>query len=171
MSVLSLTDAKVFLNIDDTTSDAELMAFIDAAEAAVAKRVGPLSTSTLTKRVPGYAWELHLPIYPAVSLTSVTPVNGTALTIGDFHLEPDVGAVSYNSGSFFSSLAYDVVYVAGRSPVPTDLLELVKKRLKIDWNSQRGSAARPGPAPAQIFDEERAYESGIAPHELLPGLA
>lgn len=173
MSVLTLADAKIYLNISAATYDAELPAFIDAAEAAIAQRVGPLTTASVTKRVPGYGWNLHLPVYPAVSLTSITPVGGTALTIGDFHLELDVGAVSYNNGAFFASSAYDVVYTVGRSPVPADLLQAVKEMLRHLWATQQGSGTRPGtqaaaPAPGRMSD--RVLEL-IAPYTLLPGLA
>jgi hypothetical protein len=177
MSVLTLADAKTFLNITAATYDAELQTFIDAAEAAVATRVGPLSTSSVTRRVPGYAWNLHLPIYPATALTSVTPVGSTtALTLADLHLEPEVGAVSYNSGSFFNSAAYDVVYTAGRSPVPADLLMAVKELLRHLWTTQRG-VSRPGPGPALDAQPPSGYLMPyrvlelIAPYQLLPGLA
>jgi hypothetical protein len=175
MSVLTLADAKLFLNITVATYDAELQTFIDAAEAAVATRVGPLSTSSVTRRVPGYAWNLHLPLYPATALTSVTPVgSSTALTLADLHLEGDVGAVSYNGGSFFSSLAYDVVYTAGRASVPADLLMKVKLVLKYLWNTQRGTGARPGAAgPDASPPSLNALLDGLFadPDELLPGLA
>lgn len=148
MSALSLPDAKAHLNIEEPTYDTELMARIAAVEAAIAQRVGPLSSSTVTKRVPGYAWNLHLPIYPVVSLTSVTPVGGSALTLADLYLEPDFGTVSFNGSGFFSSNAYDVVYVAGRATVPGDLLDAVKKQLKRAWRDQRGGANRPGQTPS-----------------------
>lgn len=174
MSVLTLADAKTYLNVTTSNFDVELQTFIDSAEAAIAQRVGPLSTSTVTKRVPGFGWSLHLPIYPAVSLTSVTPVGGSALTLSDLYLEPDVGNVSYNGGSFFSSAAYDVVYVAGRSPVPADLLMKVKATLKYLWTSQRGQATRPGPAgPDMTAVSLQTFLDGLLSDqdELLPGLA
>jgi hypothetical protein len=174
MSALTLADAKTFLNITAATYDAELQTFIDAAEAAIAQRVGPLTTSSVTKRVPGYGWNLHLPIYPAVSLTSVTPVGGTALTLSDLHLEGDVGAVSYNGGSFFTSPAYDEVYTAGRASVPADLLMKVKFVLKYLWNTQRGTGVRPGAAgPDATPPSLNALLDGLFADqdELLPGLA
>jgi uncharacterized phiE125 gp8 family phage protein len=142
MSVLTLADAKTYLNITVATYDAELQTFIDAAEAAISQWVGPLAPVSVTKRVPGCAWNLWLPVYPAVSLTSVTVVgSATPLTLADLHLEQDSGGVSYNGGSFFSASAYDVVYQAGRSSVPADLLMAVKELLREMWESQRGAAA------------------------------
>lgn len=173
MSALTLADAKTYLNITAATWDTELQTFIDAAEAAIAQRVGPLSTTSLTKRVPGFGWSLHLPVYPAVSLTSVTPVGGSALTLSDFYLDPDVGAVSYNNGSFFSSFAYDVVYTAGRSPVPADLLMKVKATLKFLWSSQRGPTTRPANGPDAPAVSLQTFIDGLLSDtdELLPGLA
>jgi hypothetical protein len=147
MSALDLPAAKRHLNIDVDTYDVELTAMIASAEAILAQEVGPLSTSTVTARVPGYSWGLHLPVYPAVSLTSVTPVGGTALTLGDLYLEKESGAVSYNGTGAFTSAGYDVVYTAGRSPIPDDLVQAVKDQLKHMWKSQRGGASRPGTAP------------------------
>lgn len=175
MTALGLTDAKTFLNITSTTSDAELLTFIDAAESEIAKRVGPLSTSTVTKRVPGYAWNLHLPIYPAASLTTVTVAGSvTALTLADLYLDTRTGAVSYTSGAFFSAAAYDVTYVAGRTTVSADLLMKIKVVLKFLWNSQRGPTARPGAGgPDAAAQSLQGLLDGLFSDqdELLPGLA
>lgn len=172
--MLSLTDAKTYLNITGATFDTELQTFIDAAEAAIAQRVGPLTPASVTKRVPGYGWSLHLPVYPAVSLTSVTVVGSvTPLTLVDLYLDQPSGAVSYNGGSFFSAAAYDVVYSAGRSPVPADLIMATRELLRHLWTTQRGGA-RPGPAtdiPGLAYAMPNRVLELIAPHELLPGLA
>src|SRR5690242_5393665 len=131
MSALGLADAKSYLNITSPDFDAELQTFIDAAEAAIAQRVGPLTPTSVTKRVAGYGYNLHLPIYPAVSLTSVTVVgSATTLTLSDLYLENSTGAVSYNGGSFFSASAYDVTYMAGRSPIPADLMAAIRELLR-----------------------------------------
>jgi len=169
MAVLSLADAKTHLNIEVTDYDTELGGFIDSAEASIAQQVGPLSTATVTARVPGYAWNLYLPIYPAVSLTSVTVVgSSTPLTLGDLHLEQRLGQVSYNGGAFFSANAYDITYTSGRSPVPADLVMAVKKLLKAMWNDQRGGGVRPGsaseiPIPASLFP--RDVEQLLEPYQ------
>lgn len=155
MSVLDLTDAKAYLNIVGDASDTELTAFIAAAEAAVAQEVGPLSTSTVTKRVPGYAWNLYLPVYPAVSLTSVTVVgSATTLTVSDLYLDKDSGQVSYNGGSFFGASAYDVTYVAGRASMPADLLMAVRKMLRVMWVDQRRPSSKQGGEDAVQFSAQ-----------------
>lgn len=141
MSVLTLAEAKAHLNITDSGSDAELQTFVDAAEAALAARVGPLGPVTTSARVAGGGRTLLLPVAPAVSITSVTPVGGTALTLSDLYLDQTGGTVAYISDSPFTSYWYDVVYVAGRAlnACPDDLLMADKELLRHMWTTQRPS--------------------------------
>lgn len=144
MSVLSLALAKTHLNISVSTYDTELQTFIDAAEAAIAKRCGPLAATAVTDRLAGGGGCLILKTCPAISLTSVTPSDGgAALTVGDLYLEPATGIVTYNASRGFSYRYYTVVYSAGRSTVPDDLLLAVKEQVRALWeDSQRGDADR-----------------------------
>lgn len=138
MSALTLADAKTHLNITGSASDTELQTFIDAAEATIAERCGPLASTATTSRVEGGA-TLVLPVSPAVSLTSVTPVGGTALSLTGISLYGARGVVSYDSGAPFSERLYDVVYNAGRSSVPADLMLAVKELVRHMWATQRGN--------------------------------
>lgn len=178
MAVLSLSDARAHLNITSSDNDAELLGFIGAAEAALAKKVGPLESTSKTCRVRG-GDELVLPVTPAVSLTSVTPVGGTALTVGDLYLDTESGVVTYSQGGTFGSTNYTVVYQAGRATVPDDLLQAVKELVKHFWTTQRGGTKRPGSATSDAYSNTipgAAYafpfrvEQLIAPH-LQPGFA
>lgn len=172
MSVLTLAAAKTHLNINSATHDAELQAFIDAAEAAIAKRVGPLASTATTSRVEG-GDVLSLPVTPVLSLTSVTPVNGAALTVGDLHVEPS-GEVSYTSISTgFPAWRYTVVYNAGRSSLPSDLLLAVKELVRHMWTTQRGGSSRPNSPqsdalsntiPGSAYTFPIRVEQLIAPH-------
>lgn len=165
MSVLTVAAARNFLGIDVTTYDAKLQEFIDSAEAAIAEQVGPLTPVEVTERVAGYGYGLSLPIFPAVSLTSVTPVSGTALDPTTLYLDKRRGRVTRNDGGQFTTWAYDVVYQAGRDPVPDDLVQAVKEKLYRLWETQRSSnARRPGastPAPDEGPDR---IEELIKPH-------
>lgn len=143
MSTLTLAQAKSHLNITGNTHDSDLQDVIDAAEAAISERCGPLSPTTVTARIPA-AGQLTLPVVPVISLTSVTPVDSSALTIGDLYLDADSGVVEHNSGSTFSARYYTVVYSAGRSEVPADLLLAVKELVRHLWETRRGSTRRPG---------------------------
>lgn len=149
MSVLTLALAKTHLNITVSTYDTELQTVIDAAEAAIAKVVGPLSSTSYTRRVRGGSCELVLPVSPVISLTSVTPVNGTALTLGDLYLESETGIVRWSlSDRAFSYAWYTVVFAAGRSSLPDDLLMAVKELVRHIWTTQRGGTTRPGSRPS-----------------------
>lgn len=155
MSVLTLADAKTHLNITGSTNDTELQAFIDAAEAAIGKRVGPLTSTSVTARVDGCAPALVLPTAPAISLTSVTPVGGSALTLADLYLDTETAVIQWNRYGWFTADRYDVVYAAGRSTVPLDLLQAVKEMVRYLWDTQRGNA----PASSGILpDSEPAFD-------------
>lgn len=144
MSTLPLAVAKTHLNVTGTTHDGEIQDTIDEAEAAIAERVGPLVSTPTTVRVRGVSDALVLPVIPAISLTSVTPVDGAALTLADLYLDTEAGVVTYDSGGSFSARAYDVVYNAGRSSCPDDLLRAIKELVRHLWITQRGPTGRPG---------------------------
>lgn len=154
MSALTLSDAKVHLNITVPTFDTELQAVIDSAEAIVAGRVGPLASTATTAPHVVPTWpacsSLVLPVTPALSLTSVTSNLGAVLTVGDLTVTP-WGVVEYTTASslgVFPSSWYTVVYLAGRSTVPAGLLFAVKEMVRHLWTSQQG-AGRPGNQQAQ----------------------
>lgn len=180
MAVLSLALTRAHLNISGNDHDIKLQAAIDAAEAVITQRCGPLTSTTVTARVKGGGYALFLPTAPALSLTSVTPVDGTALTVGDLYLHTGSGLVSYNSGAAFLESSYDVVYSAGRETVPPDLLMAAQELVRHMWETQRGPTRRPGSAPSEATPSSipgaahmlpyRVAEL-IAPHLLPPGCA
>lgn len=145
MSVLTLADARAHLNISGAEHDVELQAFIDAAEDAIAAKCGPLTSVARTERVRGGGRGLVLRETPVVSLTSVTPVDGTAYDLDLLDLDGSAGVIELGSGAAFPRGRYDVVYQAGRASVPKDLLMGVKELVRHSWNgSQRGPTKRPG---------------------------
>lgn len=144
MSVLPIATARAHLNITGIAHDTKLESVIDAAEAVIAQRCGPLVSTATTVRIAGGGSALVLPVTPALSLTTVTPVDGTALTLGDLYLDTGAGIVTYNSGSSFSARYYTVVYAAGRTSVPSDLLMAIQELVRHMWETQRGPTRRPG---------------------------
>jgi uncharacterized phiE125 gp8 family phage protein len=146
---VTLYEVKAHLNITNQTSDAELYAFIDAAEAAIEKRTGPIVARAVTARVSG---AMTLPVYPAISLTSVTPYASTALDVSTLYVSP-AGVVDYLSGGgSFPARDYTITYLAGwattAADVPADLRLAVLEMVRVLWSTtQRGSTARPGSAP------------------------
>jgi len=154
MSVLTLTDAKEHLNISGSAFDAELQAFIDAAEAAIGSdgKCGPLAPVAKTERLSGGRKGLALRYTPVISLTSVTPANGTAYDVTLLDLDKRAGVVEWTSGASFAPGKYDVVYQAGRATVPDDLMMGVKELVRHTWAaSQRGGSRRPGSPPSDTL--------------------
>jgi len=176
MSVLSLPLAKDHLNVSGTPTtlgDTELQAIIDSAEAAIAQKCGPLASTATTSRVRGDGVErLVLPVPPVISLTSVTPVGGTALTLGDLMVTAG-GVVEYVNGGSFGSRWYDVVYAAGRTACPADLLWAVKELVRHLAETQRGPGRQIGPRqsdaaantiPGAAYQFPFRVTEAIAPH-------
>lgn len=177
MAVLSVDDAKAYLRITVDTYDDEIEGIVAAAEAAIAQRVGPLEPTSVTARVSGGSGSLVLPVVPAVSLTSVTPYGGSALTVGD--LRVNGGVVTYaDSASSFTGSTYTVVYSAGRTTCPADLLLAVKELVRHLWGSQRGPARAGAPmsdatantVPGAAYLLPFRVTELLAPH-LSPGFA
>jgi len=175
VAVLTLAEAKTHLNITADTYDAELATVVDAAESVLTARCGPLVSMAETRRVNAGGPELVLPSMPVVSLTSVTPVNGTVLPLTDLHLNTLTGVVRYNTGASFPVGAYDVVYEAGRTVLPDDLLYALKELTRHLWSSsQRGGSRRPGSeamaANPATYLLPYAVQSLIEPHMIGPGV-
>lgn len=160
-TAVTLYEVKAHLNITNQTSDAELYAFIDAAEAAIEKRTGPIVARSFTSRVSGsmpgtLTSAMTLPVYPVISLTSVTPYGGTGLDVTALYVSPAgviqyAGVVQYASGAF-PARDYTVTYLAGyaatAADVPADLKLAVLEMIRVLWSTtQRGSTSRPGSAP------------------------
>lgn len=179
MSAVTLAEVKAHLNITVTTQDVELQATIDAAEAAISRLVGPLVATTTTSRVRGCRSALLLPTTPLISLTSVTPIDGAALTLSDLYGSPS-GVVTYSAGTgSFPSPWYTVVYSAGRATLPADLGQAVKELVRHFWATQRGGSTRPGSTPPDGLSNTlvgAAYSLPIRVEQLLvphmtPGFA
>lgn len=169
MSVVPLADAKTYLNIEATKNDTELQGFLDAAEAAIAHRVGPLEPTDVTVRVNG-AESLLLPVYPVLSLTTLTDAGGTSVPTAGLSVDLASGVVS---GSTFGSTSYTVTYSAGRNPLPADLRLAVLELVRHFWKTQRnpaqfsGSSISDGPesAPGAGYLMPYRVQELIAPHE------
>lgn len=144
MSVLTLPAAKEYLNITQPTWDVELQDTINAAESVIAERCGPLTSTAFTERVKGGGMGLVLMNTPVVSLTSVTPVGGTAYDLTLLDLDKSSGVIEWGSGIRFATGRYDVAYMAGRTTVPSDLLRAIKELVRHMWETQRPPTARPG---------------------------
>lgn len=170
MPVIELPEAKDHLHITGSDHDSELEGFIAAAESAIARKVGPLVPTVTTDTIYGFEQRhtyssgvgLLLSTRPVISVTSVTPLGGSALTLGAQAVD-DAGVLSWAAGSPLAvGTRYTVVYVAGYADVPEDLRMAVKEMLRHLWKSQRGGTQRPGSGA-------RAAAMSSQPDRTLPG--
>lgn len=141
MSVLTLADAKTHLDITTTQYDAELQKFIDSAESYIGELVGPLTSTATTKRVRGRRAKLQVPVVPLISVTSVTPVGGTAMDLSSLTYDSS-GVIEFLYDGVFLGTFYDVVYQAGWSPVPEGLMMAIKEKVRDLFGTQRGVTFR-----------------------------
>ena len=163
MPVLTIDEVADHLNVSDTGSDVELMAFAARAEAAVVSRCGPLESTPVTTKVRGYGRSLTPSVTPILSITSVTPTGGSALTLGGLHA-PENGrrgpsSIEYLDGSWFGSRWYDVVYNAGRATVPEDLRLALLEAVRFYWETQLGNSPA-GALPAGSEPDVVPSQSG-----------
>lgn len=145
MSVLELEDVKDHLNIEGRDHDAELQAFIDGAEAAVSRIIGPLVVTQFTERVRGARTMLEVSKLPAVDLLSLAPAGSiSSIPLDRLYLDP-AGTVEYLAPfGRFSAGVYDITYTAGWANVPGDVDLALKEMVRHLWRSQRGPTVRPG---------------------------
>jgi uncharacterized phiE125 gp8 family phage protein len=168
MSALLLADTKTHLNITSTTSDGELQAMIDAAEAILANSVGPLVVQSATKvRVAG-GNQLVVPAAPIATLTAVASADGGVLDTSLLSVDNTAGIIYYTDNvTRFSAVAYDVTYAAGWTTVPPDLMLGIKEMVRHLWATQRGSqsrSAQPGQDPAPGYLMPYRVEQIIEPY-------
>lgn len=144
VALLTLAEAKAQLDIQTTTDDTELQAYVDGVTAAIEAHVGPVENRSVTEThdIPRCgARMLVLRQTPAVSLTSVTPVltNGTTYTVPSLDLDSDTGIVRrLDGGRLYGPLRF--VYVAGRGTVPPTLNLAARIMVQHLWRTQYGAS-------------------------------
>lgn len=171
MAVLIVGDARDYLNIAGVETDAKIQDTIDAAQAAIEVKVGPLEPTVKTARVRGGNASLILPDYPVISVESITPSDTSTFDLADLYVDA-TGVLSNIDGySVFTAAAYDVEYTAGRATCPGDLRRAVLELTRHLWQPQRGprsgvnqseSAGDTVPGAAYLFPFR--VEQLIAPH-------
>jgi len=142
MALLTLAEAKAQLDIETTTSDVELQAYIDSLTAVIERHVGPVENRTVTELVHGRGTALALSQAPAVSLTSLTPrlAGGTAIGVDEVFLDGDSGTVYRVDGGSFVGGPWTAVYEAGRGGVPATINLAARILLQHLWRTQYGAS-------------------------------
>lgn len=138
---ISAEDVRLRLNVSAT--DDEMQDMIDSAIQEQEASVGPVAPRTVTRTVYPSSGVLLLPP-PVISVTSITPVGGTALSLAGLDLSGlSAGIVRPGTQGGFWASSYSVVLVAGRNPIPQDLVEAALLRVQHSYETQRGPAEMP----------------------------
>lgn len=171
MSVLTVDEARDYLNIASIETDTKIQDTIAAAQAAIEVKVGPLETTAKTARVRGGNGVLVLPDYPVVSVQSIAPSDGSTFEVADLYVD-ESGVLSHIDGcTYFGAAAYDIAYTAGRATCPGDLRRAVLELVRHLWQPQRGprtnfnaseSTSDTVPGAAYVFPFR--VEQLLAPH-------
>jgi hypothetical protein len=142
---VTLAEFKAHLNLDvansTPTSDEEMWDAVLGATEQVEYECGPVRPRSQADRVcadwMGWGGTMLLPEFPVVSLTSVATTGGTAVDVSTLELNVRTGEVI--GKSLIGRL--DVVYVAGRHPIPRALMTANLILAKLQWATQRGPSA------------------------------
>lgn len=146
-ALLTLGQAKDALNITTSTSDAEIVDYVEAATDMIEARIGPVVQRTVVETLTSTSGVLVLSYLPVISITSVVGVFSGALTYlpAVLNVNPKSGIVGTLDRSSLRQDTYTVTYVAGRTGVvPPRMLQAARVLLRHLWLTQRGPASRPG---------------------------
>ncbi|MGZ6838628.1 MAG: hypothetical protein ACXVGE_22435 [Blastococcus sp.] len=151
MSVVSFDEVKVHLQMDlaRTQNDAELQRFINAAEAAVARHIGPLVPTVFTESYDGGRATILLRQPNASAVTAITYGDGSTVTATDLAVDPSSGLLYWKYGTYGTFLGgkryVSITYTAGYATLPDDVDEGIKELVRHLWLTQRGNnSSRPG---------------------------
>ena len=154
MPAPTLADVKEQLNITDVAHDAELQAYLDAAQAVVESKVGAFVSTSVTETVRSCGPRLMLNRLPLLSVTSLTATapGTTTYATADLAWNGASGVVWLARGG---SLAGEWVatYATGRADVPADVSLATLIIAAHLWETQRGPSAPSGALPSDVIDQ------------------
>ncbi|MET9506918.1 head-tail connector protein [Streptomyces flavidovirens] len=181
MALLTLAEAKAQLDLDTTTNDVELQAYIDSLTAVIEHHTGPVQTRTVTETIEGRSSVMCLSSIPAVALISVVPTltdDGPA-DLATLVLDAPTGIVRRRSGTF-AGMMWTVTYTAGRAAVPPTINLAARILLAHLWRTQYGAARGGGgsddynvgdPIPGFGYAIPNRVLELLEPYKLPPGVA
>jgi uncharacterized phiE125 gp8 family phage protein len=167
--LLTLADAKTFLNISGTQYDAELPTFVTTASDMIINRIGPVAgspqfdeyydgghgntTQIVLRHAPvSYVTSVSEAIYTGwVKPLAAQPLDGTSTDSSPYGYTIDLqdGLITRRSAGAVAPFApgkrnIRVVYSAGYASIPPELVMAGKILVKHLWETRRGGAKRPG---------------------------
>lgn len=176
--LISMTDARNVLNLDDRSVDHEVRDWLGAVTRSIERYTGKAWVQhPRTDTVHGGRYEIALPVTPVRSITAMVPVldNGTS-TYVPAQLRVDThGILRLADGTPFERGPFDVTYVVGdNTAVPEDVVGAAKIMLEHLWDTKRGGGL-PSRAESDDYNPNAAYALPNRAKELLgdplPGFA
>lgn len=141
MPLVSLSQVKAQLNIPatDTSNDAELQSYVDAATFPVEEACGRvIAQRTVIDELDAWGCSFLLRSVPVASLTAVSAVDGSQTwDVNQLHVDGGTGEVTVLSGPDFRR-RIQVTYVAGVSTVPPNVQLATLIIIQHLWQTQRG---------------------------------
>jgi hypothetical protein len=147
MSVVLLADVKRFGNFQAATQDTDIQTTIDAAEAIVARWIGPLTPTAVTERFYDVSTYISLHSFPVISVTSMTGTDGVPVDLSLYDVDLTSGTIYPDTVGYlirFPLTRYTVVYQAGWSSVPGNVKQAIMELTLNLWRPRRGGGSRPG---------------------------
>lgn len=173
--LVSLADAKRYLNITTSTNDEELRTFIESATQVVEDIVGPVVVRTVTETHtrPGRVIILQQP--PIISLISLTSsiTGGLGYDASVLDIDPVTGIVRRLDGlplgsrAWVSPVPLRAVYTAGRPIVPAAISMAANVIIDHLWETQRGHAQGVRPTPGGGRSSPKKGPAPTLPHRAL----
>lgn len=145
--IVSLADAKLHMNKNNTADDIEIQDFIDAAQAVVTREVGDIVPTQYTELLPLDGPNIVLSRRPILSVTSVSVMGGsstpTVVSPTAYRLHSSTGIIEHLNYGFVGTSA-EVVYLSGLTgPVPPNYRLATLELIAHLWrNSQQGRNRR-----------------------------
>ena len=171
-SILSLADARDYLDLRDTSRDNVLRATLAGITQLIERQIGTCVIKPVTGEwIPGDVRDmLRLPSGPVPTATSVTSVasvypQGPTWTTADLIVNPAAGTVRLASLLPFWFGPWTWTGTAGRAEFPADVIEGAKAALFDLWAPQRGVSAD---SLEPSMEEVSTYETGVPPGWRLP---
>lgn len=134
MALITLTEAKTFLNIQDGATDAEVTAVIAAVTRLVEREVGPIDTRTVTSVVDSNG-RAALPFTNVTAVTAITNRTSGA-TVSLTGISTDKSVLRYTTGTPLPSGELSVTYTVGLAAVPDNIKYGALEVLKLAWAAQ-----------------------------------
>lgn len=141
--VASLEDFKLWLRITatHTADDAKLLDVLASATEWVEWRIGgPLAVASYTNRLKCNGWLIVPQKRPLVSVTSITPDLGTALSSAWYTVDTTTNTVRLYWG--IRPCWLTIVYTAGLSAIPRRIKNAGLELARHLWLTQNGSVGR-----------------------------